>query len=57
MLAIDFDKTLIDDDKGSSMSFENFYIRNQFFWLMKYLIQHKWIYVISCNQNLGNLNI
>ncbi|CAF2344260.1 unnamed protein product [Rotaria sp. Silwood2] len=51
ILAIDFDKTLIDDDSGSSMSFENIYIRNQFFWLIKYLIQHKWICITSFNEN------
>ena len=52
ILAIDFDKTLIDDDSGSSMSFENIYIRNQFFWLIKYLIQDKWICITSFNENI-----
>ncbi|CAF3289047.1 unnamed protein product [Rotaria socialis] len=51
ILAIDFDKTLIDDDSGRSMSFENIYIRNQFFWLIKYLMQHKWICIASFNEN------
>jgi len=55
ILAIDFDKTFIDDDSGSSMSFENIYIRNQFFWLIKYLIQHKWICITSFNENLPTI--
>jgi hypothetical protein len=55
ILAIDFDKTLIDDDSGRSMNFQNLYIRNQFFWLIKYLIQHKWICITSFNENTPTL--
>ena len=51
VLAIDFDKTLIDDDSGSSMNFRNIYIRNQFFWLLKHLIRHRWICITSFNGN------
>lgn len=52
ILAIDFDRTFIDDDSGSWMSFQNLYIRNQFFWLLQNLIKQKWICIASFNENL-----
>lgn len=51
LLAIDFDRTLIDHDSGSWMSFQNLYIRNQFFWLLHYLLRQKWICIASFNEN------